>query len=84
MSQDEFSKLFSYVEKRFDEMESRLDKVATKEDVKHLRDTVIDFAERLDTYSQEMAAMQHKIDRLEKYIQIIAEKAGVDLNAVRV
>ncbi len=30
-------------------MDSRLDKMATKEDVHHLRDTVIDFAERLDT-----------------------------------
>jgi hypothetical protein len=29
-----------------------------------------------------MAAMDHKINRLEKYIQVLANKAGVDLDSV--
>ncbi|MBM3209966.1 hypothetical protein FJZ39_01320 [Candidatus Saccharibacteria bacterium] len=44
---------------------------------------VIDgYAAKLDTYASKMAAMQHKIDRLEKYIQILAQKTGVDLDAI--
>lgn len=31
-----------------------------------------------------MAAMQHKIDSLEKYIQILAKKASVDLNGIHI
>ena len=33
---------------------------------------------------RKMAAMDHKINRLEKYIQILADKAGVDLDSIRV
>lgn len=29
-----------------------------------------------------MAALDHKISRLEKYIQILAEKTGVDLDKI--
>ena len=82
MSDDQFTKLFKYVEKRFDKIDKRLDQTATKEDVEHLQNTVVDFAAKLDTYAQEMAAMDHKIDRLEKYIQILAQKTGVDLDAI--
>ena len=82
MSEDQFTKLFNYVEEMRQEMNERFDKTATKESVDELRSTVIDFASNLDTYAQEMAAMDHKIDRLEKYIQVIAQKTGVDLDAI--
>jgi len=29
-----------------------------------------------------MTAMDHKINRLEKYIQVLAEKVGVDLDKI--
>lgn len=84
MNDDQFDKLYEYMERRFNSIEERLELTALKTDVQELRDTVIDFASRLDEYAQEMAAMQHKIDRLEKYIQILADKAGVDLDAIHV
>ncbi|MCA9338350.1 hypothetical protein KC949_02230 [Candidatus Saccharibacteria bacterium] len=84
MSEDQFTRLFKYVEKRFDSIDTRLHDTATKKDVDNLRDTVIDFAGNLDTYAQEMAAMSHKIDRLERYIQVIAAKTGVDLDTIHV
>jgi hypothetical protein len=31
-----------------------------------------------------MAFMDHKINRLEKYIQVLAEKAGVDLDLIKI
>jgi tetrahydromethanopterin S-methyltransferase subunit G len=54
MSEDQFTKIFNYIEKRFDEVSGRFDK------------------------------QDHKINRLEKYIQVLAEKAGVDLGTIHV
>ncbi len=34
-------------------------------------------------YAQEMAAMDHKINRLERYIQILADNADIDLDKIR-
>jgi len=31
-----------------------------------------------------MAAMDHKISRLEKYIQVLADNAGIDLDKVHI
>jgi len=84
MSDDQFTKLFKYMEEMRQEMNERFDNTATKADVDELRDTVIDFATHLDDYAQEMAAMSHKIDRLEKYIQVIAQKTGIDLDAIHI
>ncbi len=33
-------------------------------------------------YAQEMAAMDHKINRLERYIHILADNAGIDLDKI--
>lgn len=81
MSEDQFTKLFKYiqdfrsdVDQKFDVQNSRFD------DVINMIDT---YAGNMDRYAQEMAAMDHKIGRLEKYIYILAEKAGVDLDTVR-
>jgi hypothetical protein len=35
-----------------------------------------------DNYLQEIAILQTRIDRLEKYIEVIAKKTGVDLLAL--
>lgn len=83
MSDDQFMKLFKYVEETRQEMNARFDETASKTDVEELRNTVVDFAGHLDTYAQEMAAMALKVDRLERYVQVLADKAGVDLNAIR-
>jgi len=37
---------------------------------------------RTDMYTQQMAAMSHKINLLERYIQVLADKAGVDLDKI--
>ena len=84
MSDDQFMKLFKYVEETRHEVAEIRETMATKKDVEELRNTVVDYAENLDTYAQEMAAMDHKIDRLERYIQVIAKKTGVDLDSIHV
>lgn len=84
MDDDQFTKLFSYMEEKFTSVEKKLDQKADKSDVERILNTVDGYAAKLDTYASEMAAMQHKIDRLEKYIQVLAQKANVDLDAIHV
>ena len=37
------------------------------------------YAKKADTYFQEMVMLSHKVNRLEKWIQEIAEKVGIKL-----
>ena len=72
-------KRFNANDKRFEDIENKLDKRFD------LLTNIIDgYASKIDTYAQEIAAMDHKIRRLEKYIQVLADKAGVDLDRVHV
>ena len=86
MSEDQFTKLFKYMQKGFADADRRIDNLEGKLN-KRFDEVIIiidGYAAKIDTYAQEMAAMEHKINRLEKYIQILAEKAGVDLDKIHV
>jgi flagellar capping protein FliD len=72
-------KRFNVIDKRFGEIENKLDKRFD-----FLTNLIDGYAGKIDTYAQEMAAMDHKISRLEKYIQVLADKAGVDLDRIHV
>jgi len=82
MNDDQFTKLFNYMEKRFDEVSERFSQQDKRFD--ELTNLIDGYASKIDSYAQEMAAMDHKINRLEKYIQILADKAGVDLDSIHV
>lgn len=71
-------KLFRYVEETRTEVREIKETMATKDDIRHLESLIDSYAAKLDTYAAEMAAMQHKIDRLERYITFLADKVGVD------
>lgn len=75
MSDDQFTKLFKYMEEKFSAVDSRFDKMDQKFD--QLQAAVDAYAKKADTYFQEMAAMDHKISRPERYIEVLAEKAGL-------
>lgn len=81
MSEDQFTRLFKYMEKRFDGVDGHFAGVSNRFD--HLEQIIDSYAGKLDTYAQEMAGMQFKLNRLEKYIEVIAEKAGVDLSTIK-
>lgn len=46
-----------------------------------LQGAVDSYAKKADTYFQEMAMLAHKVDRLEKWILQLAEKAGLRLKS---
>lgn len=46
-----------------------------------LQKSVDNYAKKADTYFQEMTMLAHKVDRLEKWILQLAEKANIRLKA---
>jgi len=52
MSQDEFTKLFKYVQDMRREMNARFDETATKNEVNDLRDSVDTLADVVKNYQQ--------------------------------
>lgn len=58
-------------DKRFDELDAKFDK---------LMNTIDGFIKRIDDYETELAARDHKIERLERWIEQIANKTGVKLS----
>lgn len=78
MSDDQFTKLYQYISKVDEKLDGVIENMATKDDIRRLESLIDGYAAKLDTYAAEMAAMQHKIDRLERYITFLADKVGVD------
>lgn len=76
---EDFSELITYLDEKFTRIESQLKTKAEKEDVDNLVTAVDAYAKKADTYFQEMVMLAHKVDRLEKWIQQIAEKVGMKL-----
>lgn len=68
---------FDQQDARFDRIEERLDKLEASHN--RLLNTIDGFIKRIDDYETEMAARDHKIDRLERWIEQIASKTGVKL-----
>ena len=79
MKEDEFTKLFKYMQSEFNKINSRLEETATKEELDRLTSAVDAYAKKVDDYTQEMLMLAHKVDRLEKWITQIAAKTGVKL-----
>lgn len=64
---------------RFTRIDERLEEKADKSDVNNLTNAVDAYAQKADTYFQEMVMLSHKVDRNEKWIKQLAEKLGVKL-----
>ena len=79
MSDDQFTKLFKYMQQEFSAV--RGDIAGLKQDVNVYAGAVDAFAKQSETYMQEMLALSHKVDRLERWIMKIAEETGVKLVA---
>ncbi len=51
---------------RFTKIDERLEKKADKSDVNNLTNAIDAYAQKADTYFQEMAVFSHKVDKNEK------------------
>ncbi len=77
MSQDEFTKLFKYMQEFRKEVNERFEHVDKRFD--HVQGQIDGLTKLITDYNQEMLMLAHKVDRLEKWINQIAAKTGVQL-----
>ena len=82
MKDDQFTKLFRYMEKRFDEIDKRLDTMVTKDDISKVYDILDQHTAMLEDLTAETAALKSSDDRQTRQIEYIARQTGVDLREV--
>lgn len=66
MSQDEFTKLFTYMSGRFDTVDKTLEQKADKEDVSRILCALDTLAKRQEISDDERIVMGHQIERPDK------------------
>ncbi|MFI6169069.1 hypothetical protein ACIBCN_19985 [Nocardia sp. NPDC051052] len=76
MSQDEFAKLFNYMEKRFDKIEVDLAAKANADEMNRRFDGI---AAAIDDQSTEYAAITVQLDRHERWHHEVADHVGLTL-----
>lgn len=79
MSDDQFTKLFKYVEEFRSEMNQKLDDKASQASLDRLTNTVDRFVKRLDDNEIEMAARDSQFERLLDWARKVSEKTGIPL-----
>lgn len=78
MTHDEFTKLFNYMQERFDKVDKRFE--AAEKDRANIRGAITELGGQLKDYHQELLMLSHKVDRMERWIHEIAQKTGVTLS----
>lgn len=68
------------MQKEFSVINEKLDQKAEKSQVDELLGAVAELAADIKTYHEELLALGHKVDRLERWIHQIAEETGVKLS----
>lgn len=78
MSEDQFTKLFKYMEKRFDLVDEKFEEAAT--DRADIRGAIAELSAQVRDYHNEMKFMSHQMDKLRDAILQIAKETGVKLS----
>jgi uncharacterized protein YoxC len=79
MSQDEFTKLFKYMQDEFAKIHEDFGRQDAK--INDLMGAVGELGAQIKDYHEEMLFMGHKVDHLERWIHEIAKQTGVKLSA---
>ncbi len=78
MSDDQFTKLFQYVGKRFDEVAK--DMAGVRQDVRAVYDRLDEMAKEQETERQERVAILRQLERHERWHHQTADKIGLKLD----
>lgn len=78
MSDDQFTKLFKYIEEFRQEVGKRFDENAKEH--ADIRGAIAELSAQVKSYHEEMLFLSHKVDRLERWIHEIAKQTGVKLS----
>lgn len=77
MSDDQFTKLFNYVEQRFDKVDEKFEEA--RRDRADIRGAVAELSAQVRDYHTETILLTRQLDRLRDAIRQIAEETGVKL-----
>lgn len=77
MSEDQFTKLFVYMQKHFGVIETQQENMATKDDIRQVYSILDEHREVLDRVELELAAMSHLTSDHETWIEKAAPRVGV-------
>jgi hypothetical protein len=81
MSADEFTKLFKYMEERFNHIDKTLENKADKADAERLLKAVDAFVKRQEIDEQERLVMGHQLEQLNQWVHRLATKIGIELSS---
>lgn len=80
MSDDQYTKLFRYLQKQLGDINQQLEVMATKDDLAQIYEILDKQAAILEDLQIEDTAATASHRRLEKQIQFVADETGVDLS----
>lgn len=79
MSDDQFTKLFKYMQKRFDKVEEHLDNTASQRSVDHLASAIDSLTRYYANHEVEQVSRDAQFDRLLAWAKKVSSKAGIPL-----
>lgn len=79
MNDDQFTKLFKYIEQRFDTIENELKEKASQTSLDRLTNTIDSFVKRLDDQEIEQDARDSQFEKLLAWARKVSEKTGIPL-----
>lgn len=81
MKDDDFTRLFKYMEERFDRIDKALERKAEKDGIEQLLRAIDALAKRQEINEEERLVMAHQLERLNQWVHHLADKIGVTLAA---
>jgi len=79
MSNDEFTKLFQYVQRIESKLDQQVDTTANKDDVRKILGRFDSIEKQLEISEDERLVMGHQLDRINGWVQELADKIGYKL-----
>jgi len=79
MNDDQFTKLFKYIEAFRTEINAKLDQKASQDSMERLLNTLDGFLKRLDDIETEQSARDLQFERLLEWAREVSKKTGIPL-----
>jgi len=79
MGEDQFTKLFKYMQNQFDLVNQKLDLKSSQESLDRLTNTIDSFVKRLDDAEIEQVSRDAQFSRLLSWAREVSKKTGIPL-----
>ena len=79
MDDDQFTKLFKYIEEFRSEVNVKLDEKASQASMERLVNTIDSFVKRIDDNEIEQASRDMQFERLLEWARKVSEKTGIPI-----